>query len=183
MSNDGEKPKLHLHSWENICKPKSCGGLGLSSLKGRNSAFLFKWWWKCCEEKGKLWNKLLQHKYGRDFFTRLPSLLNDNASSYILKSFIEFGMSSIEKGCFSHIFRWSVGQGSRILFWEDYWCGSKPLKEEFPRLYGLSCLKFSNLLTFRSVWLANTNQWCGIWKRPLRAWEEIDSNTLGSLVD
>lgn len=105
ISNNKEKPKLHLLSWENVCKPIGCGGLGLTSLSDRNSTFLFKWWWKCCAERWKLWNTFLQHKYGNDFIiTRFLSLINDNASSFILKSIIESGMSSIERGFFSHVF-------------------------------------------------------------------------------
>lgn len=33
-------------------------------------------------------------------------------------------------------FRWKIGNGKSIMFWEDVWCGSRPLKVDFPRLFG-----------------------------------------------
>lgn len=59
LVNDKETSKLHLLSWEKICKLKEAGGLGISSLKARNSALLFKWWWRCSEDRGKFWNVFL----------------------------------------------------------------------------------------------------------------------------
>jgi hypothetical protein len=34
-----------------------------------------------------------------------------------------------------------LGNGSRIRFWDDVWCGEMPLKEAFPFLYGIACDK------------------------------------------
>jgi hypothetical protein len=34
-----------------------------------------------------------------------------------------------------------VGDGSRISFWYDKWCGEVTLKVVFPALYGLACAK------------------------------------------
>lgn len=33
---------MHLINWENICRPKSCGGVGLMKIKERNIAMLGK---------------------------------------------------------------------------------------------------------------------------------------------
>ncbi|TYH19946.1 hypothetical protein ES288_A05G392700v1 [Gossypium darwinii] len=38
-------------------------------------------------------------------------------------------------------FRWLVGNGHSILFWEDVWCGDRPLRVEFPRLFRLALNK------------------------------------------
>ncbi|KAK8616626.1 hypothetical protein V6N13_116596 [Hibiscus sabdariffa] len=38
-------------------------------------------------------------------------------------------------------FKWRLGNGKTILFWEGWWCGAKPLRCSFPRLYRLSLTK------------------------------------------
>ena len=51
-------------SWENVCKPKEEGGLGIKDIRRFNCALLAKW--KCrmlTEEKGK-WKDILLSKYG-----------------------------------------------------------------------------------------------------------------------
>lgn len=65
------------------------------------------------------------------------------------------------------------------MFWEDFWSGIRPLKDEFPRLYALSSLKFSTIQNFKSAWSSSNGHWVGIWSRPLRAWEEAAAQSLG----
>ena len=40
-----ERRRLHLVSWENICKPKKAGGLGFQRAKDMNEACLLKLAW------------------------------------------------------------------------------------------------------------------------------------------
>ncbi|KAK8578507.1 hypothetical protein V6N13_100343 [Hibiscus sabdariffa] len=35
-------------------------------------------------------------------------------------------------------FRWQVGDGRYALFWEDLWCGERPLRTAFNKLYRLA---------------------------------------------
>jgi hypothetical protein len=37
----------------------------------------------------------------------------------------------------SHI-RFELGNGSKIRFWDDVWCGEMTIKEAFPVLYGIA---------------------------------------------
>jgi hypothetical protein len=37
--------------------------------------------------------------------------------------------------------RFEVGNGSRVLFWQDVWCGELPLKTLFPALFNIACAK------------------------------------------
>jgi hypothetical protein len=50
---------------------------------------------------------------------------------------------NIRKGwiSFSRFTRFVVGDGSKISFWHDLWCGDTTLKEAFPALFGIARLK------------------------------------------
>ena len=41
----------------------------------------------------------------------------------------------------------SVGEGKRVKFWKDRWCGNEPSCDSFPSLYGLASSK--------EAWVAN----------------------------
>jgi len=40
--------------------------------------------------------------------------------------------------CFNRNVPWKIGRGSKVKFWEDVWLKVVPLKNAFPRLYGIS---------------------------------------------
>ena len=47
----------------------------------------------------------------------------------------------IRRGCdtFKRYVRFEVGNGSRVLFWQDVWCGEQPLMNAFPTLFTIAC--------------------------------------------
>ncbi|KAG8473851.1 hypothetical protein CXB51_036041 [Gossypium anomalum] len=49
--------------------------------------------------------------------------------------------SIVAKWVGNESFHWLVGNGNSIIFWEDIWCGDRPLRVEFPRLFRLSLNK------------------------------------------
>ena len=42
---------------------------------------------------------------------------------------------------FKQYVRFEVGNGSRVLFWQDVWCGEQPLMNAFPALFTIACAK------------------------------------------
>lgn len=56
------KKKYHLVKWENICKPKKKGGLGVKDLRKLNLSLLGKWWWKLEMEEG-VWQEIVKKKH------------------------------------------------------------------------------------------------------------------------
>jgi hypothetical protein len=50
--------------WEDICKPKKEGGLGVKNLRVMNLSLLAKWRWKLLLEGNELWKKVVMAKYG-----------------------------------------------------------------------------------------------------------------------
>lgn len=80
-------------------------------------------------------------------------------------------------------FRWIIGNGSTILFWEDHWWGDCALVESFPRIYNLSICKSYSIKDFLDKWNSTFENVMQRWRRPLRAWEEEYVQMLQSIID
>jgi hypothetical protein len=63
-----------------------------------------------------------------------------------------------------------VGDGSRISFWHDQWCGEVALKVSFPVLYGFACAKDASIAT-NLEFLGGSNQWNVIFTRAVHDWK------------
>lgn len=50
-------------TWNQVCRPKYCGGLGLHSIYAMNTALLSKLNWFLTQDANKLWVKILKAKY------------------------------------------------------------------------------------------------------------------------
>ncbi|KAE8681632.1 hypothetical protein F3Y22_tig00111311pilonHSYRG00173 [Hibiscus syriacus] len=59
-------------------------------------------------------------------------------------------------------FRWIVGDGKSVLFWEDMWLGESPLRSRYPRIYRLALRKY---ITVRDMISAGE-------------WKNLDSSAL-----
>lgn len=80
--------KMHLVSWEEVCKPKCCGGLGLRKAEGANKILFMKLGWRFLSNPDALWIKLLKAKY-----VKTDSFLNSLQPRH--------GYSNILRGIFS----------------------------------------------------------------------------------
>nr|GEW31295.1 zinc finger, CCHC-type [Tanacetum cinerariifolium] len=56
-----------------------------------------------------------------------------------------------------------IGDGSSISFWDDSWCGGRPLKDMFPRVYALDGNKLCTVAQ-----RINVEDWSSVLKRPPR---------------
>lgn len=103
-----DKKRVHLVNWNDVCKTKNSGGLGLRKAADFNQALRAKLAWQMAVNSNKLWVQVLRNKYvkGGDFFTA-PIRAN---SSWGWRS-IGKGMNLIELGT-----TWQVGNGENIDF-------------------------------------------------------------------
>ena len=60
------KRKLHAVSWNEVCKRKSQGGLGIGRIVDKNVAMLVKWMWRFSKEDHSLWRRVICSKYKID---------------------------------------------------------------------------------------------------------------------
>ncbi|KAG9442213.1 hypothetical protein H6P81_018067 [Aristolochia fimbriata] len=58
--------KYHLVRWEEVCKPKSLGGLGIRRLRIMSKALLGKWCWKINQNTDTPWCAIVRAKLGID---------------------------------------------------------------------------------------------------------------------
>jgi hypothetical protein len=128
----GEEFKFHLVNWNQICAPVRYGGLGVRSLLTFNQALLGKWLWRFGVERDALWRRVIAEKFG-----------SVGGGWSTQQAHGSYGMSLwkyISKGWdqFYKFLEFEVGDGSRIRFWSDVWCGGSPLKELFPELYRIT---------------------------------------------
>lgn len=59
-----EKKKIYWVAWQNVCREKDKGGLGLKDLRLFYTALLGKWLWRVRTEIRAMWVKVLTSKYG-----------------------------------------------------------------------------------------------------------------------
>lgn len=113
----GNQRKIHMLSWDEICKPEEAGGLGLRSARKINHAFMMKVGWNICVDSSALWVQVTRAKYGCG-----ENLIHSsNFWRGICKSWGDVHRNVI----------WRVGQGDRISFWTDYWVPNQgPLNQK-----------------------------------------------------
>uniref|UniRef100_A0A2N9HFI3 Reverse transcriptase domain-containing protein n=1 Tax=Fagus sylvatica TaxID=28930 RepID=A0A2N9HFI3_FAGSY len=116
-----ERKKMHMVSWDKICRPRDLGGLGLYSTKARNLALLAKLNWRVMEDPNSLWARTLIAKYCPNGIMdgRLGTRRSGSSNWKCLKK----GHEVFRKGL-----RWVVNNGQEISFWHDLWVGDRPLR-------------------------------------------------------
>ncbi|RVW67639.1 putative ribonuclease H protein [Vitis vinifera] len=111
------------------------GGLGIRSLATFNKALLGKWLWRFANENEPLWKQIILSKY---------DLQEGGWCSKDARNRYGVGVwKAIRKGWenFRSHSRFIIGDGTRVKFWKDLWCGNQSLEEAFPILFNLSVNK------------------------------------------
>ena len=111
--------KLHLANWKLVCKKKEYGGLGVPDLANVNLCLLSSWVKRYIHGDGKLWKTMVDAKYNTQnpniFCSRTVGVSNFGKGVMWAVHSIKFG------------YRWKMGNGGKIRFWEDTWIGTSPL--------------------------------------------------------
>ncbi|KAG8383539.1 hypothetical protein BUALT_Bualt04G0024000 [Buddleja alternifolia] len=136
--HDPNKNHLHLMAWDDICRPKALGGLGLRKMKDLNFALLSKLAWKMVSEKNCIWLNLFRYKYLKSS-NMLHSVSTGTNASWIWKDILR-SKDLLSKGaCYS------VHVNSKILTWLEPWI---PSFEGFippPPLSSRGCVIFAEV--------------------------------------
>ena len=156
--------KPHLVNWKTVCLEKSCGGLGVRSLSKMNIALFCKWCWRFANERDSLWRLVIGTKFGEGDGGWNS---NDIRGGYgtglwkdISKEWITFSQNATS----------SLGNGRRLRFWKDPWCGGTALCNAFPTLFNLVAHKDARVA---EVWDSSRvdGGWSPVFERPFNDWE------------
>jgi hypothetical protein len=122
-----------------VCSPIDEGGLGLQNMRRFNQALLGKWFWCFAHEEGAWWRSVLVAKYGSVWGGWHIEAISGSHRVGLWK-YICMGWQTFK----SHI-RFDLGEGSRIRFWDDVWCGNRPLKVAYPGLFNVASFKEASI--------------------------------------
>lgn len=99
-------------SWDSLCTPKECGGLGFRRVADQNRALLSKTAWALSKESNDSTCKILKYKYGNFLY---PKSRNETNQSMIRKG-LESCRGTIAKGAGK-----VIGNGLSTKVWADRW--------------------------------------------------------------
>jgi hypothetical protein len=162
--------KHHLVEWAKVCTPIDEGGLGIRNIRRFNQALLGKWLWRFAHEEGAWWRSVLVAKYGSDWGGWRSGVISGSHGVGLWK-FICMGWQN-----FRRFFKYDPGEGSKIHFWEDVWCGDRTLKEEFPGLYNIASFKDASIADSME-YSSESIQWNIQFSRLIHDWEVGDLAT------
>ena len=151
-------------NWNTICSSKEKGRLGVRDLSLVNKALLGKWIWRFTVEDNSFWKDVISIKY-----------LVEEGGWYTKTTRGNFGLGPLkdiskEIGLMKLNFVFAIGDGSRVRFWEDTWCGESPICDIFPNLYMVAVSKG---VTVADVWDNSRGHgaWSPRFSRPFNDWE------------
>ena len=161
-SNLERKP--HLVNWKTVCLEKSRGGLGVRGLSKMNKALLCKWCWRFANERDTLWRLVIRTKFGeKDGGWNTSDIRGGYGTGLwkdIRKEWLTFSQNTTS----------SLGNGRRLGFWKDPWCGETMLCNVFPTLFNLAVHKDARVA---DVWDSSREDggWSPVFLRPFNDWE------------
>ena len=118
----GKGRKVYWITWEELCKPKSQGGMGFKDLCQFNDELLAKKTWRLLHDKNSLFYRVFKVKFFPNNLVMEAS--SPSSASYAWKSILR-GREVIQRGA-----SWRVGDGKSINIWEDRWLPRK----HFPKV-------------------------------------------------
>uniref|UniRef100_A0A2N9ERH6 CCHC-type domain-containing protein n=1 Tax=Fagus sylvatica TaxID=28930 RepID=A0A2N9ERH6_FAGSY len=146
-----DRKKMHMVSWNKVCRPRDLGGLGLFSTKARNLALLAKLNWRVMENPNSLWAKTLIAKYCPNGIMdkRLGTRRSGSSNWKGLKK----GHEIFRKGL-----RWVVNNGQEISFWHDLWVCDRSLRSlvHGPLSHWEDSLRICDVVKGVSMWNLST---------------------------
>uniref|UniRef100_A0A2N9IB59 Uncharacterized protein n=1 Tax=Fagus sylvatica TaxID=28930 RepID=A0A2N9IB59_FAGSY len=119
-------------TWQQVCTPLYGGGLGIRDVAIFNKALLGKWLWRYSMEPTSLWRQVIDSKYGAQGNFWCSNRVTTPHGVSLWKH-IRAGWD-----VFSQHISYTVGDGARLRFWHDVWCGDRPLRSLFPSLFQLA---------------------------------------------
>nr|XP_025652765.1 uncharacterized protein LOC112748737 [Arachis hypogaea] len=160
---------MALVKWEVVQAPKKLSGLGVGDAMIRNSALLFKWWWRFSKEECPLWKKVVCSCNNLNPSKLLSSQeLPIRGGPWKDICQIQFKSQEVRQKMITGL-SMEVGDGRRTWFWEDVWIHEGSLKDRFPRLFSVSN-QTGSMIGDCGFWDGLDWIWNFQWRRELFQW-------------
>ncbi|XP_019082547.1 PREDICTED: uncharacterized protein LOC109125398 [Camelina sativa] len=108
-------------TWEDVCKPKQEGGLGLRSLKEANDVSCLKLIWRMVSSGNSLWVKWIDQNLLHGLFWSIKD--STTLGSWMWRKLLKY------RDVAKSLCKMEVRNGSRTSFWFDDWSGLGRLVE------------------------------------------------------
>ncbi|KAI0508103.1 hypothetical protein KFK09_014237 [Dendrobium nobile] len=108
--SDGTKG-MHYIAWNDICKPRSLGGLGLHFPLHKIGSLRSKVTWNYIQKPYSLLHRVMKNKYGDNVMNGAQRNINSNAWQILVDGVRNLKMA----------IRWKVGRGDKISILNDTW--------------------------------------------------------------
>ena len=154
----------HFVKWAVVCTHKKIGGLGIRNLSILNRALLCKWSWRFAVERDSYWKLIISTKYGVERGGWSTRGAREAHGVGLWKEISKEGLLLLNNVSFS------VGDGKRVRFWKDIWCGNTPLCEAFPSLFDLAGSKDAWVADYWDP-MGEEGGWTPHFVRPFNDWE------------
>ncbi|XP_030958992.1 uncharacterized protein LOC115980941 [Quercus lobata] len=120
-----EKMERRLAGWKRLYLSKG----GIRKIRLFNEALLGKWLWRFGIEEDALWRQVIEIKYG--------CMWGGWCTRAVIGPYGVGLWKNIHQGwpSFSHHILYDIGDGSRVKFWQDWWCGETSLAVRYSDLF------------------------------------------------
>ncbi|MCH91937.1 LINE-1 reverse transcriptase like, partial [Trifolium medium] len=164
-----KKRRICWVKWEDLCKPKKEGGLGIRNLRWVNLSLLDKWRWRLLSDEEEVWKNVILAKYGEGAVgsATLESIMFGNLCSTWWRDVCNLDK---EVGWFNQVVCKKVGRENSVNFWKDVWVGNQSLELRFPRLFGMSVQQHKRVENM-GMWENGVWRWELRWRRNFFEWE------------
>lgn len=151
--NSKESRGVHWKSWDSLCIPKSCGGLGFKDLEAFNLALLGKQLWRLLTNKESLLTRVFRSRYFKNSDPLNASL--GSRPSYAWRS-IHAAQKLVKQGA-----KMVIGNGRATKVWQDRWIGSKPAQmvSAMRRDGGGARAQLTDNMLVSELLCANSREW------------------------
>ena len=134
-----------------MCTDKRKGSLGIKSFSKMNKALLCKCSWRSANDRNSLWRKVICNKFGETNGGWHTCDLRGGYGISLWKEIRKEWPSFIQNAVYSQ------GDGRRINFWKDVWCGEEALCSIYPSLFNLALNKEA---TIADIWDSGKGEGC-----------------------
>ncbi|RVW32661.1 Transposon TX1 uncharacterized 149 kDa protein [Vitis vinifera] len=147
----------------------------MSLMRMRVGALLCKWSWRFAAERESFWKLIISKKYGEEGGGWISCEVREGYGVGLWKEISKEGALMFKNVSFT------VGDGRRVKFWKDIWCGNIPLCEAFPSLFAFAV---SQDAWVADCWdsMGDAGGWYPCFSRPFNDWEmEVVASLLSFL--